>query len=173
MEAAASPELQKTNSQLGLERRDGYSLRLKIPSKPILYVRTRPILRKIKCFKRSVRLPPYTKEKNRFDDTANGSSTRARITCTGGGYFRDGACPKGPPALTLQPTQAHRHDLSETHNKTISAHSLGTGFRPPHDFRRPGGRGARERLSRRAQRGAAGNAHCGRQGGAVRTWVAE
>ena len=28
----------------------------------------------------------------------------------------------------LQPTQAHRHDLSETYNKTTSAHSLGTGF---------------------------------------------
>ena len=28
----------------------------------------------------------------------------------------------------LQPTQAHRHDLSETYNKTTSPHSLGTGF---------------------------------------------
>jgi hypothetical protein len=32
------------------------------------------------------------------------------------------ASPKGPSALTLQPTQAHRHDLSETYNKAISAH---------------------------------------------------
>jgi hypothetical protein len=27
-----------------------------------------------------------------------------------------------PSALTLQATQAHRHDLSETYNKAISAH---------------------------------------------------
>ena len=38
------------------------------------------------------------------------------------GHFRRGASPKGPSALTLQPTQAHRHDLSETYNKAISAH---------------------------------------------------
>jgi hypothetical protein len=89
----------------------------------------------------------------------------------GGGYFRDGACPKGPPALTLQPTQAHRHDLSETHNKTISAYSLGTGFRPPHDFRRPGGRGARARDYRDAlKEGRPGTRIVDAKGGAVRTW---
>jgi hypothetical protein len=41
---------------------------------------------------------------------------------TGQDAFRPGASPKGPPALKLQPTQVHRHDLSETYNKAISAH---------------------------------------------------
>src|SRR5262245_54086643 len=39
---------------------------------------------------------------------------------SGGGHFRPGASPKGPSALTLQPTQAHRHYLSETYNMAIS-----------------------------------------------------
>src|SRR5262249_9029316 len=35
---------------------------------------------------------------------------------------RRGASPKGPSALTLQPAQAHRHDLSATSNKAFPAH---------------------------------------------------
>ena len=74
-------------------------------------------------------------------------------------------------AQKTQPTQAHGRDLSETHNKTISAQSLGTGFRPPHDFRRPGGRGASARDYRDAlKEGRPGTRIVDAKGGAVRTW---